>query len=142
MGKITSRKYCLPQIVKKRQFPCLAIILLTLIVWFAVFHPPNSYAALVKPGGSPNTFADLEPIVGNIIKVSVALAGIALFAMLLLGGIQYLSSGGDPKAVQQAKSTLTYGIVGVALLVLAWFVLLFIEQFTGVKVTIFTLPSS
>src|SRR3990167_2246576 len=70
MGKITSRKYCLPQIVKKRQFPCLAIILLTLIVWFAVFHPPNSYAALVKPGGSPNTFADLEPIVGNIIKVS------------------------------------------------------------------------
>ncbi|OGY19053.1 MAG: hypothetical protein A2786_05965 [Candidatus Chisholmbacteria bacterium RIFCSPHIGHO2_01_FULL_52_32] len=111
-------------------------------MWFAVFHPPNSYAALVKPGGSPNTFADLEPIVGNIIKVSVALAGIALFAMLLLGGIQYLSSGGDPKAVQQAKSTLTYGIVGVALLVLAWFVLLFIEQFTGVKVTIFTLPSS
>lgn len=138
MGKTTTRKSRRPNNVDIRTSLPAAIFGLVLV--YTITHPPGTYAALV-PSEQPNTFADLEPIVGNIISVSVALAGIAAFVMLLLGGIQYLSSGGDPKATQQARNTITYGIVGLALLILAWFALVFIEQFTGVKVTIFTVPA-
>jgi len=96
--------------------------------------------SLIQAQDQPRTIADLETIVANVITASVALAGIALFVMLVLGGIQYLTSGGEPKATQQAKNTITYGIAGIALLALAWFVLLFIQEFTGVQVTIFTVP--
>lgn len=101
--------------------------------------PRPAKAALVK-GSEPNTLAELEPIVGNIISAVVPLVGLALFAMLVYGGYQYLASGGSPEALQKAKGTLTYAVIGVALLVLAWFALLFVQTFTGVQVTRFTLP--
>ena len=102
-------------------------------------NPIKAYAALV--GSEPNPLSDLEPIVANIISSSVAIAGIALFAMLVFGGVMYTSSGGNPESIQKAKSILTYAIAGIALLVIAWFVLLFIKTFTGVDVTTFTVPS-
>lgn len=114
------------------------IIITYLLAIGLLLNPSLAHAQLV--GDQPNKFSDLEPIIGNIIRISVSLAGIALFVMLVLGGIQYLSSGGDPKATQQAKNTITYGIIGISLFALAWFALLFIERFTGVKVTTFTIP--
>ena len=96
------------------------------------------FAQIVNPTGA-NQLCELEDVLANIIQVSVSLAAIALFVMLVFGGIRYLTSGGDPKSTQQAKSTLTYAIAGFALLIVAWFVLLFIEIFTGVQVTQFTI---
>lgn len=105
--------------------------------------------AFLKTGAKPafaqiirateaNTLCDLEVVLANIIRVSVSLAGIGLFIMLVIGGIRYLTSSGDPKATQQARGTITYAIIGMALLLIAWFVLRFIEIFTGVTVTEFS----
>ena len=114
------------------------------IGWSLNVHP--AYAQLVQPcssiGGNmvcppPNTLCQLEDVIANIISVSVSLAAIALFIMLVFGGIRYLSSGGDPKGTQQAKSTITYAIIGMSLMVIAWFILLFIQTFTGTNVTEF-----
>ena len=57
--------------------------------------------------------------------------------MFIVGGFKYVTSGGDPKKVQAAQATLTYAILGLVLALLAWFILVFIEKFTGVKVTEF-----
>lgn len=100
--------------------------------------PRSIYAAIVNQSGA-NTLCDLEDVLINVIIVTASLAAIALFAMLVLGGIKFLTSGGDPKGTQTAKSTLTYAIAGFALLIIAWFILLFIEIFTGVQVTSFQL---
>jgi|RifCSP19_3_1023858.scaffolds.fasta_scaffold84026_2 hypothetical protein len=110
---------------------------LLILTTLSIINPTRAYAALV--GDEPNELSDIEPIVANIIKSVVTLGGIALFAMLVFGGIQYLTSGGDPEGIQKAKHTLTYAIIGIALFVIAWFVLLFIETFTGVKVTLFNI---
>ena len=114
---------------------------LLILTTLSVINPTRAYAAVVGVGGEPNELSDIEPIVANIIRSVVALGGIALFVMLVFGGIQYLTSGGDPEGVQKAKLTLTYAIIGIALFVIAWFTLLFIETFTGVKVTLFTFPT-
>ena len=89
----------------------------------------------------PNYLCDLNPIIANVLRVSVSLAGIALFAMLVFAGFRYLTSGGDPKGLEQAKGTLTYAIAGIALLVLAWLALLFVQEFTGIPTLLsFGLP--
>ncbi len=100
--------------------------------------PRSIYAAIINPDGA-NTLCDLEGILSSVIIVTASLAAIALFTMLVLGGIKFLTSGGDPKGTQEAKATLTYAIAGFALLIIAWFILLFIEIFTGVQVTSFQL---
>jgi hypothetical protein len=60
--------------------------------------------------------------------------------MLIVGGFQYLTAGGDAKKTQAASNTLTYAIFGLVAVIAAWFILLFIEKFTGVKVTEFNIP--
>jgi len=60
--------------------------------------------------------------------------------MLIVGGFKYLTSGGDQKATASAQQTLTFAVVGLVLLVLAFLVFRLIEQFTGVNVTNFVIP--
>ncbi|MCJ7829492.1 pilin [Patescibacteria group bacterium] len=85
------------------------------------------------------TLACFEVIIQRVLNITVRLAGIADFVMLIVGGFQYLTSGGDSKKTQAASSTLTYAIFGLVAVIAAWFILLFIEKFTGVKVTEFNL---
>lgn len=83
--------------------------------------------------GDVATLKGLEAVFSNIISVALALAGIVLFVMFLVGGFRYLTSGGDPKAVEAARGTLTYAIAGLAILVFAVVILRLIEQITGVE---------
>ena len=86
------------------------------------------------------TLACVESVIKIILNIAVRLAGIATFVMLLVGGFQYLTAGGDPKKTQAASSTLSYAIFGLVAVLAAWFILLFVEKFTGVTVTKFSLP--
>lgn len=83
------------------------------------------------------TLKGLEAVFNNVISVVLALAGIVLFIMLLSGGFKYITSGGDPKGIEGAKKTLTYAIGGMILLAMAFLILRFIQEFTGVDVTKF-----
>ena len=88
-------------------------------------------------GETPATLQDLEVIFGNVVGIILGLAGIIFFVILIIGGFKYITSGGDPQKVEGAKKTLTAGIGGLVLLVLAFLIILFIENFTGVEITTF-----
>ena len=111
-----------------------------MIDWFG-----KGCAVTVTPraGGQPvevATIQGFECIVQVNLNLAVRLAGIAVFIMLIIGGFKYLTSGGDPKATESAKNTITYAIFGLALLLGGWLILLFIKEFTGVDVTQFVIP--
>lgn len=80
-----------------------------------------------------------ECLFGRGVSVILAVAGMAFFIVLLIGGFKYLTSGGDPKALDSAKKTLTYAIGGMVILALAFLFLRFIEVFTGATVTNFVI---
>jgi len=87
-------------------------------------------------------YADLDELNGVFASVlsNVAIAGAFLaFAALLYGGFRYIVAQGDPKQISGARSTITWAILGLSLIIIAWLLLLFIEQFTGVPVTQFLL---
>ncbi|OGM57321.1 hypothetical protein A3E46_01295 [Candidatus Woesebacteria bacterium RIFCSPHIGHO2_12_FULL_46_16] len=83
------------------------------------------------------TLKGFEAIFNNVVSVALAFAGIVLFIMLISGGFKYITAGGDPKGVEEAKKTLTYAIGGMVLLAASFLLLRFIEQFTGANVTQF-----
>lgn len=87
------------------------------------------------------TIKGFECIIIQILNIAVRLAGIVVFIMLIIGGFRYLTSGGDPKATESAQKTITWAIFGLALILVSWFILRFIEEFTGVKVTQFAIPT-
>lgn len=86
------------------------------------------------------TFKCLEAVFIQILNIAVSLAVLALFIMLVIGGFKYLTSGGDQKATASAQQTLTYAVSGIALLAIAFLIFRLIEFFTGVKITVFTVP--
>jgi hypothetical protein len=68
----------------------------------------------------------------GIVGIAMGFAGIALFVMLLIGGFRYITSGGDPKAAETAKKTLTYAISGMVLIACSYLILRLLSDFTGV----------
>jgi len=89
--------------------------------------------------GDVATIKGFEVIFANVLSVALALAGIVLFVMLIMGGFRYMTAGGDPKAAGAARNTITYAIIGMLLLLVSYLILLLIERFTGAKITVFNL---
>lgn len=85
----------------------------------------------------PAGVKELQDLFSRIINISIGLAFVALLIMFIIGGIKWLISGGEAKAVSGAQQTLTQAIIGIVFLALAWLILQLIENFTGVKVTQF-----
>jgi hypothetical protein len=87
----------------------------------------------------PATFTQLEELFGRAVSAIIALGGIILFVMLVMGGIKYITSGGDPKAAEGAKHTITYAVGGLVLVLLSFLILVIIGNITGADLTNFTL---
>lgn len=85
----------------------------------------------------PPQLTGLEAIFGNAVKAVIALAGIVLFIMLITGGVKYITSGGDPKAAEGAKNTITYAIGGLLLILLSYVILVILGTITGTNLTNF-----
>ena len=100
-------------------------------------------AAFFLPGYPLDDPAKLSSIVGileNIISLLAPAAGIAFFIMMLVGGFQFLTSGGDPKAAGAARGTLTYAVIGIVLVIVSWLILVLIRDITGASVTTVKFP--
>lgn len=108
------------------------------LLLIAYFLFPSPLYAWEGDVGDVPTIKSLEGLFGNILGVVLSLVGLVTFIMVLVGGFKYLTSGGDPKQTEAAKATLTSGIIGLALAIGAWFILLAIGGFTGVNLTKFT----
>lgn len=82
------------------------------------------------PGASG--LPQLQQLVLRVINISVGLVFIAVTIMLVWGGFKYIVSGGEPKSLQGANSTITWALLGVLFLVLAWLGLQLLAKFTGI----------
>lgn len=83
------------------------------------------------------TLKGFEGIFANTVAALLAIAGILLFVVLIAGGFQYITSGGDPKKIEAARKTLTYAIAGIIAVALAFMILRFFQVLTGAPVTNF-----
>ncbi len=74
----------------------------------------------------------LTDVFGRIVSSLLPIGGIILFVMLIVGGFYFIFSGGDPRQVAGAKSTITYAIAGTVVLALAFLIVQIIANFVGV----------
>jgi hypothetical protein len=81
--------------------------------------------------------SDLGTVFQRVVGFALGFAGVVLFIVLLMGGFKFITSGGDPKAVDSAKKTLTYGVGGLLVILVSYLILLLISNITGVNVTKF-----
>ncbi|MBU2051886.1 hypothetical protein KKH13_01615 [Patescibacteria group bacterium] len=89
----------------------------------------------------PAKLQDLELIVKNIFNIIIPLAGMAAFVVLIVGGFQYLTAGGDPKKVQQAQGIITGAIIGIIVTLGVYLIFRLLGLITGIDLLQFAIPS-
>lgn len=123
----------------------LSVILASLFLIHPVFAACDA-TELAKPvnlrsADCPAGLDQIEAVVGNVISVVVGLGFIAMLVFIVMAGFKYLTSGGEPKAIQAAHHAFTWAILGVVFMAIAWLILLLIENFTGMEVTVFNIKT-
>jgi hypothetical protein len=91
---------------------------------WAPYDPATGKGCVVD--GVP-TLKCLEVVFNNILVAASALIVIALFAMMVIGGYNYLTSLGNPEKVQKAQNTFKYALIGFILFVSAFLILKIID---------------
>jgi len=72
-------------------------------------------------------------IVSEFIKYLFPLAGILLLLYFLYGGFGLMISGGEPKAVQSAKSKITNALVGFLIIFAAYWIVQILGTILGIE---------
>lgn len=72
---------------------------------------------------STTTFNQLLARIINILSIIV---GVVAVVMIIVGGLRYITSGGDSSKVGTAKTTIIYAIVGLVIVALAQLVVHFV----------------
>jgi hypothetical protein len=76
-------------------------------------------------GNTQNT-NDLMATINTIINVIIGVIGFVAVVVIILGGVQYTTSAGDPGKVKKAKDTILYGIIGLVVALLAFAIVNFV----------------
>lgn len=64
-------------------------------------------------------FTDIGSLITVLVGTIIIVAGLASFLFLILGGFQYLTSGGDKAQAQSARDRITYALMGLVIIVAA-----------------------
>lgn len=78
----------------------------------------------VNPGSSvchyQNTRGDYRQIVKNIVNILLYIVGASAVIMIIISGLKYVASAGNPSSVASAKNTLLYSVIGLAVAMVAY----------------------
>jgi len=61
----------------------------------------------------------INSFIGTIINVFTAIVGVVAVIMIVVGGFQYITSGGDSGKISTAKNTIIYALIGLIFVALA-----------------------
>ncbi len=70
----------------------------------------------------------LNKLLTQVVNVFSAVVGVAAVLMIIVGGMRYITSGGDSNKVGAAKNTLIYAIIGLVIVALSQVIVHFVLQ--------------
>jgi hypothetical protein len=70
--------------------------------------------------------AKITDILKTVINIFSLVVGAAAVIMIIIGGLRYITSGGESSNVSTAKNTIIYAIVGLVIVALAQFIVHFV----------------
>ena len=91
----------------------------------------------IKPAGSDfNALTNLTAngIISGAVSLVLIVVALVFFFILVLGGLKWVTSGGDEKKVGEARSQLTNALIGLAIVFAAWAIMRLIGTVFGIDI--------
>ncbi|MGH7142137.1 MAG: pilin [Candidatus Saccharimonadales bacterium] len=80
-------------------------------------------SASCASGASTSNF---NTLLAQIVNIFSAIVGVIAVIMIIVGGLRYITSGGDSSRVGAAKTTILYALVGLVVVALAQLIVHFV----------------
>lgn len=75
-----------------------------------------------KTGLTTATDPVLEEKIINYINVLLSFIGLILLVLIIIAGIQWMTSGGNEEIIKKAKSTIKNAIIGLFIIIASWII--------------------
>lgn len=87
-------------------------------------------------GGAVSSLTNITNIISSVIGVMTIAAGIWFLFNFIVGGIGWVSAGGDKNKLQEAQQKITNALVGLIIVVAGWTMLALAGKFFGFDILI------
>ncbi len=77
---------------------------------------------------------DLGQVISSLVSGAIVIALIMVLFYLIMGGIQWITSGGDKGKTEAARNKITSAIVGLAIVAASWAIFTVIGYLFGVNI--------
>ena len=110
----------------------LASLLAPLVAWAQgdLNQGLNSIYNIFPKGGIAGSLT-ASGLVINIIKIGLFLSGMIAVVFVIIGGFQYMTSGGNEENAEKGKKTLINAIIGIVIIVLSYVIINVIVNLVG-----------
>ena len=101
---------------------------------FALIAPVYAQAKLDIKQPSNIKITELGQLISAGVGTLLIIAALLAFFYLILGGIQWITSGGDKAGMEAARNKITHAIVGLIIVGAAWAIMTLVQNFLGVTI--------
>ena len=102
----------------------LALMLMPNVV--ALAQPPMNEGLIQFENETLLSNNDLTTVLGRIIRLVLSFLGLIAVVIIIIGGFQWMTSGGNEEKIGGAKKLMGSGIIGLFIIVIAYAASLFI----------------
>lgn len=83
-------------------------------------------------GASGESF--ISGLISSAVTLIILAGGVIFVIVFLIGGVQWIASGGDQKAVEAARGKIIYSVIGLVLLMSTFAAIKLIESVLGISI--------
>lgn len=96
--------------------------------------PIECYGAFCPKYETAAAATSIEDIITLVVGFLTIVAGLAFLIYFMLGGLSWLTAGGDKGKVETAKSMMTNGAIGMIIVVAAYGIVWVVGQLLGIDI--------
>lgn len=92
------------------------------------------------PGGFSATTFVVQKFLVNFIKLSFVIASVVFLFMLVWGGIEYITAGGEKEKVGNAWKKITHALIGICILLATYAIFKLVNLIFGINILKLDIP--
>lgn len=92
-----------------------------------------------SPADSPKQFAIS---IATLWQTIILVGGLAFLLYFLLGGLEWITAGGEKGKIDEARNKITQGLIGLAILAASYVIIKFLETAIGMDLLNITWPTA
>lgn len=107
------------------------------LAYAGLFDEPKKQACAgtqvsgVEPDCGKDASGKVDDLIRNIVNILSFIIGIIAVIMIIVSGLRFITSGGDPNSVSSARNGVIYAVIGLVLVGMAQFIVRFVLSRTS-----------